>query len=398
MRNKLIARIIAIILALVMFISIFLIVFETVSASANVQTQIDRLRLEKRELDRQKREIQSRINDIEFERMSQVAQKEVLDERIRLTGLEIESIMAIIGLYEALIMEKEFEVIASHNRVRAHLDIYKNRVRSMEENGLITYLEILFNSTSFADLLARWDFIADIMRADEQLHSNLQAARNEARAAEEALRLTRIDFEREQIQLENREAELAEQLAHANALISEIMRTLETEQALYDQITAEADIVQAEINRRVEEQRREEERRRVAEIDRVVGTGQLMWPVDGPVTNHFGVRRHETFGVQRRHTGIDIEVPHGTNVRAADTGTVIRSDFNASYGHFIVINHGNGMTTLYAHLSTRLVSEGTHVGRGQVIGRVGSTGISTGPHLHFEVSIGGSRVNPLRYL
>jgi murein DD-endopeptidase MepM/ murein hydrolase activator NlpD len=330
--------------------------------------------------------------------MSQVAQKEVLDDRIILTGLEIESINEVIDLYHILIIEKELEVVAAQNRARSQLEIYKTRVRSMEENGIITYLEILFDSTSFSDLLARWDFIADIMRADERLFANLQAARDEAHAAQLSLNATRGELEREKVQLESREVELSEQLRGANDLIEQIMDNLESEQALYDQVTEEAEKVQNDINRLVEEQRREEERRALAEVNRVVGTGTLMWPVNGPVTSTFGLRRHPVFGVQRMHSGIDIAAPHGTNVLASDTGTVIRSQFNSSYGHFIVINHGNGWTTLYAHLSSRHVEEGARVMRGQVIGRVGSTGISTGPHLHFEVSIGGSRVNPLRHL
>jgi len=400
MKRRRITRIIAIILALVMLLSILFMVFDAVtpSALANAQAEINRLRGEKRELERQRREIQSRINDIEFERMSQVAQKEVLDDRIILTGLEIESITEVIELYEILIIEKELEVVAARNRENDQLEMYRSRVRSMEENGLISYLEILFDSTNFSDLLARLDFIGDIMRADERLFYDLQAARDETEAAEMVLRTAMFEFELEKEQLELREIELAEQLRGANALIYEIMQNIETEQELYNQITDEAESVQAEINRRVEEQRREEERRRIAEANRVVGTGQLVWPTAGPVTSEFGIRRHPVFHVQRMHTGIDIGAPHGANVVAADTGTVIRSAFNSSYGHFVVINHGNGMTTLYAHLSARLVREGQRVARGQLIGRVGSTGISTGAHLHFEVAINGSRVNPLRYL
>lgn len=398
MRNKLVARIIAIILALVMFISIFFIVLESFVLAAaplisdSAQVQIDVLRREKNELDRQKREIQSRINDIEFERMAKVAQKGVLDERIRLTGLEVDNISQVIGLYMMLIVEKELEVVAAQNRERDQLMIYRNRVRSMEENGILTYLEILFESTNFFELLARWDFIADIMRADEQLFNNLMSARRETQAAKERLRTTTIELEQERVLLGLREIELAAQLADANNLIYQMKQTLETEQELYNLITEEAEEIQAEINRRVEE----EERRRDAY--RVVGTGQLVWPVHGAVTNQFGLSRHSDFGVQRMHTGIDIHADHGANVVAADHGTVIKSAFNSSYGHFIVVNHGNGMTTLYAHLSTRLVNAGARVNRGQLIGRVGSTGVSTRPHLHFEVSVGGTRVNPLRYL
>jgi murein DD-endopeptidase MepM/ murein hydrolase activator NlpD len=132
----------------------------------------------------------------------------------------------------------------------------------------------------------------------------------------------------------------------------------------------------------------------------VRGTGELLWPVPGhrTVTSGFGIRLHPVFRVHRQHLGIDIGAPHGARVVASDTGTVITSEYDRSYGHYIVISHGNGMTTLYAHLSSRGVRRGDVVVRGDTIGRIGSTGVSTGPHLHFEVMINGSRVNPQRHL
>ena len=414
-RSKRGNRIIAMFLAFLMFISVFAIIIDATlpSVSANTQAEIDRLRGVKRELDRQRQNVQSRIDDIEFDRLTTVAQKEVLDDRIMLTWQEIESVSEVIALYEILIIEKEIEVTQAQIRENEQLENYRARVRSMEENGIITYLEILFDSTSFADLLARWDFVGDIMRADERAYADLVAAREETQAAEEALKLTKEGLEAEKEQLEIRERELEEQIVEANALIEQIMDTLEGERALYQEVAAEARSIQAEINRLVEQQRREEEERRRREREaqarraaertatqgpRVTGTGQLMWPASGPVTSGFGNRTHPVFGGTRFHAGIDIGASHGASVVAADSGVVIVSTFNSSYGHFIVINHGNGMTTLYAHLSARLVSVGQSVSRGQLIGRVGSTGVSTGPHLHFEVSINGTRVNPLNHL
>ena len=402
MKSKRTARVIALVLALVMLLSIFFIVIDALTqpASANTQAEINRLSEEKKEYDRQKREIQSRINDIEFEKMAQVAQKGVLDDRIILTGQEIESINELIDLYEVLIKEKEFEVEEAQAREDEQFAKYRRRVRDMEENGAITYLEILFDSTSFSDLLARWDFVGDIMRADETIYFNLMRAREETQLAKDALEQTKEELNEENVQLVLRSIELEEQLEQANALIDQIMQTLETEQALYDAVNAEAERTQQEINRKVDEQRREEERRRLATASRVRGTGQFRWPVpsSGNITSQFGVRMHPVFRVNRMHWGIDISASHGVNVIAADTGTVIISAFDSSYGHYVVINHGNGFTTLYAHLSSRRVGAGTVVSKGDVIGLIGSTGVSTGPHLHFEVAINGARVNPVPYL
>ena len=410
MNNKRFVRIVAIVLAILMLLSVAMIAIEILTsstASARVtQGEIDRLRGEKRELERQKREIQSKINTIEFERMTEIIKKEILDERITLTGDEIDNINSIISYYELLIREKEYEVFLAQDRENAQLDKYRNRVRDMEENGIITYLEIIFDSTSFSDMLARIDFVADIMRADENAYIGLIEARNETIAAKEDLELTKEELDEEKENLELKEAELLWQLEEAHALIKKMEENLETEKQLRLQVVAEEDRVQREINAKVAELARQQElerQRRLREQQRaqgssagmsVTGTGELMWPVGGAITSEFGIRRHPVFGDMRQHNGIDIAASHGTIVVAADGGTVITSGYNSSYGNYVVISHGNGMTTLYAHLSSRSVNVGASVAKGQQVGLIGSTGISTGPHLHFEVSINGSRVNP----
>ena len=401
MKSRRFARFIAILLAVLMALTLIYSAIATLTAGAvPTQAEIDRLREEKREYERRKLEIQSQINTIEFERMTEVAKKSVLDDQIMLTGLEIDNLSETIDYYILLISEKELEVLVAQNKEDAQLRLYKNRVRDMEENGVISYIEILFDSTSFSDMLARLDFVGDIMRADEMLYYNLIDAKNETEAAKAVLEDTKLEMEEELEQREDKQKELELQLDNANELIKQIEASLDTENALYLEVDAEARRIQQEINEKVEALRREEERKQLEEANRVRGSGELKWPIPsgGVITSGFGLRPHPVFKVNRQHWGIDIGAPHGANVVAADTGTVITSDYNSSYGNYIVINHGNGMTTLYAHLSSRQVSAGNRVEKGQVIGLVGSTGVSTGPHLHFEVSVNGQRVNPERYL
>ena len=401
MRNRRVARIIAIVLALVMAFSIIWAAIDALTAKAYVtQEEIDKLREEKKEYERRKQEIQSEINTIEFEKMTEIAKKRVLDNRIILTDMEIDNINATIEFYITLIQEKELEVEAAIGRQDAQFDKYKARVRDMEENGIISYLEIVFDSTSFSDLLARLDFVGDIMQADERTYIALNIARDATRAAVDDLELTKLEMENERVLLHEKYAELEEQLDDASELIKQIEATSEAYSALYAEESAEAERVQREINAKVEELRQQEARAAAAAAMRVRGTGQLMWPVpsSGIVTSPFGVRLHPTWNVYRQHWGIDIKADYGENILASDSGTVIISEYNSSYGNYIVINHGNGMTTLYAHMSTRLVGVGTVVSKGQVIGYCGSTGVSTGPHLHFEVSVNGVKVDPERYL
>ena len=398
MKNKRFARIVAIVLAVLIVLSVVIVAINSLSATAYVtQEEIDRLREEKREYERRKQEIQSQINTIEFERMTEVAKKSVLDDRIILTGLEIDNIKATIELYNSLILEKEVELEIAIAREEEQFKKYRERVRDMEENGIVSYLEIVFDAASFSDLLARLDFVGDIMSADENAYNDLQAAREATKAAKDDLELTREEMEQERLLREEKNEELLEQLAEASALIDQIDDTIESFLTLYAEESAEADRIQGEINKKVEELREQEAREAAA---RVRGTGQLLWPVpsDWIVTSPYGARLHPVYRVYRQHWGIDIPAEYGANVVASDTGTVIISEYNSSYGNYIVLNHGNGWTTLYAHLSSRAVGVGAIVSKGQVIGYIGSTGVSTGPHLHFEVSIDGNKVDPERYL
>ena len=397
MNNTRFIRITAKTMAVIMMLSIVMfslaIIAPTADAKRVTQAQINELRDEKREYERQRSEIQAKINAIEFQRLAEVTKKTVLDERIMLTGLEIDNAIAIIDNYEILIREKEYEVALALAREDEQLEKYKNRVRDMEENGVITYLELIFDSTSFADMLARVDFIGDIMRADEKLYNDLTEARNETIALKEELELSKSEMEEERVFLELKEIELYEQVDEASALIFAMEQDIEQERYLRALVVEEEERVQKEINEKVEEFRKQEAANRA-----VRGTGELVWPANGRLTSGFGWRRHPVFGGRRHHNGIDIAAPHGANVFAADRGTVLISSYNRGFGNYIVVNHGNGMTTLYAHLSSRSVNVGTSVSRGQVIGRIGSTGVSTGPHLHFEVTVGGSRTNPLSRL
>ena len=313
MNNRKVARIVAIILALVMLFSIGWMLIDALTASARVtQAEINKLREEKKEYEKRKQEIQSSINTIEFERMTEVAKKSVLDERITLTGMEIVNINEIIEQYVFLIIEKELEVVEALDREETQYKLYKARVRDMEENGVISYLEIIFDSTSFSDLLARIDFVGDIMRADELTYNNLIQARLETEAAEEALRQAKLEMEEEKASLEVKQEELAEQIEEANALIAQIQANLDSETALYQEVAADEARLQREINAKVEELRKQEEQERQAAIGKVRGTGDLMWPVpsSGNVTRGFGIRLHPVFRVMRQHWGIDISVSH----------------------------------------------------------------------------------------
>jgi peptidoglycan hydrolase CwlO-like protein len=260
MKNKrVVARVIAILLALLMAATILFGVLGSLApaGAAVTRAQIDRLRAEQREIQQRRQETQARINSIEFDRMTAFAQKEVLDNRISLTEAEIELIRDTIEQYGYLIAAQELEVIEAQNRENARLQLFRERVRSMEENGVITYLDILFSATSFSDFLARLDFVGDLMRADESAYHNLIAARLETEAAKEALEETKAELEAEEILLQERYAELEIQREEAVQLIVQIEQDREAAMELYRQIREQQEQSQRDINRLEEEWRRQ---------------------------------------------------------------------------------------------------------------------------------------------
>ena len=425
MNLKSFVRIVSPALAFLMLLSVVIITQAVLSddtASARVtQTQIDNLRAERRNLQRQRGEVDARINTIEFEQETTIIQKEILDQRIIVTSLEIENTNSTIDYLNLLIREMEYEVFLAQVREDEQLAIFRERVRNMEENGIITYLEIIFDSTSFSDMLARIDFISDIMRADQDAHDDLIVAREETEDAMEALEDATVELDEELERLEEQEAELYEQIEEASELIREMEADLEGARILLAQYIADEEQMTRDINSAVaelERQQEEERQRRLREQQarqqqqqntgnnnntggggggggaQVVGTGQFTWPVPGRthISSHFGPRGGGF------HGGIDIPAPNGTAVVASDSGTVLTVGWRGGFGNTITISHGNGLVTLYAHLSTMSVSVGDSVSRGQRIGGVGSTGNSTGPHLHFEIRVNGTSVNPLTRL
>jgi murein DD-endopeptidase MepM/ murein hydrolase activator NlpD len=395
-------RVIAIFLALLMIFTVIYGVVDSLTHTASAavtQSQIDSLKKQAGELDKKKQAVQSELNSLKYEQSSNMAKKKVLDERISLTEEEIANINEQIETYNKLIDEKAVEVIKAQTRENEQMDLYRQRIRAMEEYGAISYIAVIFDANSFSDLLARIDFVSGVMSADKTTYIKLQDARVETIAAKTAMEASKLEQEGERERLALKEIELAEQLSQAEAVIAALDDSIETSTAHYREISEEREKLQANINEKVNELRRQEEARVRSGGSAVVGSGQLLWPSASSnyVTSLFGTRYHPIYHYYKMHDGVDIGARYGTSVYAADSGTVVTSAYSSSYGNYVVLSHGNGMTTLYAHMSTRKVKDGETVSKGAVVGLVGSTGASTGPHLHFEVSVSGSRVDPLKY-
>ena len=362
-------------------------------ALAVSQSQIDALEEQRDELKAQREEMQAGIDELESQQADILEQKTALDERNEVYRQEIELTEEQVGLYTQLVEQKQREVEQATADEDEQLASYRRHVRAMEENGKFTYLSILFGSSSLGELMSNLDMVGEIMEADQRSYEQYTAAREESERVQAEYEDMLAELDARQAELEAEKAELEAQIEEAEQLIAELEAQLETDRAAYEEQLAKEQALESEIQNMIAELERQEA------ANSIVSTGTYIWPLPGySPGSAYGWRIHPIWGDMRFHAGEDIGAPSGTPILAADSGiaTVIPNNGNG-YGNYIIINHGGGRTTLYAHMSAFAVSNGQSVTQGQTIGYVGSTGNSTGPHLHFEVRVNGATTDPKSY-
>ena len=273
-------------------------------------------------------------------------------------------------------------------------------MRAMEESGSLTYFSILFEANSFSELLSRMDFISTVMKYDKDLENAYIAARENVETVKAEYEATLAEQEDKKVELEEKKAELEKQIVEAEAVIASLEKDIEKYKTEYAANESQEAAIRSQIDAAVAALEKQQKEAAAAGASVVKGTGQFVWPVPSctSIGSGFGYRVHPIFGDLRFHSGVDIPAAAGATIIAADSGTVVTAVYSSSYGNYVVISHGSGNTTLYAHMSSRKVSVGQYVNQGDVIGITGSTGNSTGPHLHYEVMIKGVNQNPLDYL
>ncbi|MBR6521785.1 MAG: peptidoglycan DD-metalloendopeptidase family protein [Oscillospiraceae bacterium] len=398
-RHRIFSAVIAIILALTMLGSIIVTIVTSLSANAVTEAEIEALKAAAEKLADEKAAVGKELYALREEKDAIIERKVKLDENIALTIKEIENLDLQIQVYEEEIEEKISQYELAVSEEERQVDLFRQRIRAMEEDGDISYMEIIFEADSFADLLSVMDSVTDIMDYDEWVVEQLDSAQEATWGAKVELENAKAEAEAAKIRQQEKQAQLEAERAEADALMTEIMNNMEERQSEYNALEAREDEAADEIDRLVEEL--EEERRRLAAQQgaHVAATGSYIWPSASSVyvTSLFGNRLHPVYGYYRTHYGIDIGASYGTNILAADGGYVVTSTYGSGYGNYVMIDHGEGRYTLYAHMTTRYVNEGDVVLQGDVIGIVGSTGVSTGPHIHFEVYDGGERIDPLQF-
>ena len=379
------ASIIAIILALLMFGSVF---WGALTAFAITKSDVEAIRSRLNAATAQKNALSTQLKDIGSDKKAVQQQLSLLDEQLEAAENEIAIQEELLVSLAEMIAAKTLELEQSQAEETAQYAAMRDRVRFMAEHGSTSYLEILLSSDDFSDFLYRYEVIKQISVRDEQLFESLRGIRET---------------------VEQQKAELEEQTAEEQAVFASLAdnkATLERQRQDKQDKLNDIQSMEAETKEAYaalidqEDELMDQYKKAAAELaaqDTYVG-GKFMWPLpraNNVVTCPYGYRTHPVTGKYKLHTGVDLRGVTGTKIYAANGGKVTTSAYSSVWGNYIIINHGGGYTTLYAHMSKRLVSVGARVSQGDVIGYVGNTGYSTGSHLHFEINKNGSSYNPL---
>lgn len=362
-------------------------------ALAVSQSEIDALEEQRDELKAQREEMQAGIDELKNQQAGVLEQKRALDEQNEVYRQELELIEEQVSLYTRLVDEKAAELEKATADEAEQLAIYKQHVRAMEENGEYTYLSIIFGSKSLSQLMSNLDMIGEIMDADKRIYDQYTAAREDAEEIKAEYETTLSALADKQAEYEAEKADLEAKIAEANDMIAQLEEEINSNYDLYLEVLAQEEALESDIQSMIAEMERQEA------ANSITSTGTYIWPLPGySPGSAYGWRMHPIYHEMRFHAGEDIGAPSGTPILAADSGmaTVIADNGNG-YGNYIMINHGGGRVTLYAHMSAFAISNGATVSQGQVIGYVGSTGNSTGPHLHIEVRVNGATTDPKSY-
>lgn len=363
---------------------------------AVTQADIDALKEDAAELNTKKKELEKQLDALADDKAEVLARRKLLDQQVANTSAQIQNVEAQIAEYAALITQTEAELAKAEQQEAEQYELFCQRVRAMEEQGKVDYWSVLFRANSFTDLLSRLDAINEIMEYDQRVIDQLKALQEEIAAKKVTLEESKAQSEAAKAELVTKKKELDAQRQQAIALIQEIQNNESQYQSTLDELDAEEERIQADIVRKSRELAAQQAAQGKPTSS---SSGGYIWPVDSRyITSTVGGRTSPGGVGSTNHKGTDIgRVGYTSSIYAAKAGTVIVSQYSSSYGNYVVVSHGSGNTTLYAHMSSRKVEVGQYVNQGDVLGITGSTGNSTGPHLHFEVTENGVRINPLSH-
>lgn len=374
------------------------------ASSAEIQKEIDALKAENKEIQSQIDAIQSQYDASYDDMASMVAQKSTIDQEMTLLNNKIETTNAQITAYGQLIADTQDELDRAQEELAKLSQQHSARIRAMEEGGGVSYWQVIFEANSFMDLLDRIAMVEEINASDRRRILEMRTAADLVDASQAGLEREKSSLEEIRLQLAEDEKTLEEKRQESDDLLRELEQKVDEFQVLLDESEALQDELMQDIAAKEKEYKEAKYNEQLAKLalqgQNPPSDAKWVTPVSGfTITSPFGMRTHPILKTKRMHNGIDMACAQGTPIYAARAGKVTQASYQAGgAGNYVSINHLDGFSTIYMHMTHYVVSAGQSVTQGQLIGYVGSTGLSTGPHLHFGVSYAGTYVNPLAYI
>ena len=442
-KRKKLVSILAGIMAFVMILSLILSIIPAASAasSSEIKKQIEALQKQRQEMQEMRAGIEADLQANEDEIAKIIAEKNVIDQEIGILYAEIININDTISAYNLLIADKQDELDAATARWEDLNEKNKERVRTMEEEGKLSYWSVLFKANSFSDLLDRLVMVEEIAAADQRRLKELNEAAEVVEEARDELKEEKAGIEATKAELDAAEALLQEKRQAADDLINELLaKGQDIHDLLHEAEDAEADLAD-EIAGKQQEYKNAKESEEAAywaaywatyvppttqpkpttttptsggtssgnagtnsgtnsgSTSKPSSSGSWIVPCSyRKISSPFGERESPTAGASTYHQGVDLAGPEGTPIYASRGGTVTSAKYSNSGGYMVTIDLGDGFKNVYMHMTHYIVSAGQSVSQGQKIGEMGSTGISTGRHLHFAIIYNGEYVNPALYV
>jgi murein DD-endopeptidase MepM/ murein hydrolase activator NlpD len=339
------------------------------------------------EINQQMNQQQNNLNNVSRAEKTIMGQVQTIEKDVTKTQSEIRSLADQVLYLQNNITATEKQISLQQQEMEKQAKLLSDRLVFIYEQGECSYLEVLLCANDIKDFLSRFDMLNSIVAQDKDLINSINSKKRDLDMKKSDLEVKKRELQVVQESQEGKKQVLAAQLNDKKIVLTDVQQEKEKFAQALEELEQASRQAEAMI-------------RKLQGTGGSVGTGSYTWPTPGytSITSPFGMRYHPILKTRKLHTGVDIGAPNGVKILAADSGTVIFSGWLGAYGQAIIIDHGAGISTLYGHQSELLVGEGDGVTKGQTIGRVGSTGWSTGPHLHFEVRTNGTPVNPIGYI
>ena len=383
-------KILCIVLAFIISsFSIFTCVLAEETNTSNT-TDAEILKQQQEELQNQIDEANGELENVQNELSENLQQVQKLDEKIASSQTELDELNAKITELQTSIDQVGAELQKAEESYNSQKKLLDDRLVEIYEEGEIRYLDVLLSSKNMSEFLSTYFLVTELVDYDKQLLEDMGEKKHEIELSKE--------------KLDNEQEELATIKANQTKTAKIVENTKTVRENFIAKLSEEEKQIQSQIdeyNRQFDEVNAEILKLAMDGIDTQYIGGELAWPVPGytRITSKYGMRTHPITGVYKLHTGVDIGAPMGANFVAANDGIVVKAGYNGAYGNMVIIDHGGGIQTLYAHGSEITVNVGDTVKRGEtVVLKVGSTGYSTGAHAHFEVRINGVTTDPLPYI